>query len=112
MAIRPEATSSPSEITRETESATFIANSYRLSLDHRLAKNGIEATPAACANTAIGAVKSRFAYVISEIAPSVLEANLEMIQLSAVISDTPMMSGKERRTHSRKPSSCQSRMGR
>jgi ferredoxin len=49
------------QATRDTESATALANSNRFSLAHRLAKNGIDATPAACASIAIGAVNSRFA---------------------------------------------------
>ena len=34
-----------------------------------------------------------------------------MIQLSAVTSETPIISGSDSRTHSRNPSSCQSSIG-
>src|ERR1035438_834419 len=54
----PEAASSPKAATRETDSATPDANSKRRFCDHMLAKNGSVAAPAACANMAMGAVKS------------------------------------------------------
>ena len=56
-ATMPEAASTPSEATRETESATCVAKSKRRCCVHRLAKNGMEAAPAACASTAMGAEK-------------------------------------------------------
>ena len=49
------------QVTRDTESATALANSKRCSFAHRLAKNGMEAAPAACASIDIGAVNSRLA---------------------------------------------------
>src|ERR1017187_3037759 len=59
--IMADEPSSPRHATRETESATCVANSNLFSLAQRLAKKGIEAAPAACASTAMGAVKSCFA---------------------------------------------------
>ena len=54
----PEAARNPRAATRETESATPVANSNWRFCDHMLAKNGIVAAPAACANMAMGAAKS------------------------------------------------------
>lgn len=53
-----EAASMPRQATRDTESATWVANSYCFFCAHRLAKKGIEAAPAACASTAMGAVNN------------------------------------------------------
>src|SRR6476469_6484346 len=60
-ATKSDAASRPRQATRDTESATCVANSNRLFCAHRLAKNGIEAAPAACASTAMGAVNNCFA---------------------------------------------------
>src|ERR1700749_2108948 len=60
-AIIAEPASNPMQVTRDTESATVLANSKRFCFAHRLAKKGIEAAPAACASIDMGAVNSRFA---------------------------------------------------
>src|SRR5579859_3498929 len=53
-----DATRIPRQATLDTESATWVANSKRFFCAQRLAKKGMDAAPAACARTAMGAVNN------------------------------------------------------